>query len=173
MGAFNHAHRVNPNHVAGFYKQRPNGSQWGTVPPSPSSWAVLGWEEVDYDAMPPGTALAGCRYFRSTHPILIDGSVEHVGLSSELDRERVFLVTGGPHGPYLATTQELPQKPATEAWLILGPAGGGDMNYVPWTAFPGRMAAAIPPTTEKIEELDLTRPYAVKYISKETAELCA
>lgn len=172
--AFKYLERVNAHHYKTFFRQRPAGSQWGVVPPSPDAWAVLDWVEVDPATLPAGTTLPGCRYFRSTLPLLICDAVEQIGLSCELDRSKIFLVPGtDSHGPYLATTQEIPKKPATEAWLVMGPASKEDSTFVPWTAFPGRMAATIPATTRLIEELDLSRPYAVKYISKETLELCA
>lgn len=171
--AFKYLERVNPKHHATFFRQRPFGSQWGLIPPTKEAWAVCGWEEVPADQLPAGTALPVCKYYRTRLPLLLVDAVEHVALAPAFDRTKIFLVPGGSHGPYLATTEELPKLPATEAWLILGPASKDDGTLVPWTAFPGQMAATIPAHVEKIEDLDLTKPYAVKYVSKETAEFCS
>lgn len=171
--AFTYLEKANGHHYKTFFRQRPAGSQWGVIPPSPNAWAHLDWVEVPASELPAGTTLPGCRYLRSTLPLLIRDAVEQIGLSTEIPHDKIFLVKGGSHGPYLATLEELPKKPATEAWLVLGPAGKEDSTLVPWTAFPGRMAATIPPTTESIEQVDLNLPYAVKHVSKETAELCA
>jgi hypothetical protein len=75
-----------------------------------------------------------------------------------MDRSKIFLVKNGYVGPYLATTEPLEKKPATEAWLVMGPTSKTDSTFVPWTAFPGRIAAPIPPATEQIEEIDLSLP---------------
>jgi len=171
--AFEYLERVNAYRYKTFFRQRPAGSQWGIIPPSPNAWAVLDWVEVPASELPAGTTMPGCRYFRTTLPLMICDAVEQIGLSTEIPHDKIFLVKGGSHGPYLATLEELPKKPATEAWLVMRPAGKEDSTFVPWTAFPGRIAATIPPATQDIKELDLSQPYAVKHVSKETAELCA
>lgn len=175
--AFNYGLKVMPSHVQRtFYRQRSYGSQWGRhIPASVYAWAAgLVWREMPADQLPPGTAKPECRYFKTNDCGLLDGAVEHVGLSTELPRGKVFSVRDG-HGWALATTQELPKRSATEAWLVLGPAFPDDKTLVPYTAFPGRMAAAVPADWDgDLAKLDLeTVPYGVKYVSPETAELCA
>jgi hypothetical protein len=147
------------------------------VPKTPEAWAALDWEEVDPKTLPPGTTLPGCRYLRTTHPLLLQDAVDWVGLSTDMDPEKIFFIPAVPsdtHGPSLGTSEPIQPKPATEAWLILGPASKDDGTLVPWTAFPGRMAAPVPMTATSKERLDLKgTPFAVKYYSKETLELCS
>lgn len=174
--AFHHGLMVNEKHVRGFYTQRPHGSQWGRhIPGSVSAWAAgVAWRRVPHDQLPPGTANPACQYFKTNDPALLNGAVEHVALSTMLDRSLIH-AGAGPHGRYLYTTQELPKCSATEAWLILGPAAKDDPKLIPWTAFPGRMAAAPPPDWDgDLQKLDLENvPYGVRYISPETVELIA
>lgn len=175
--AFHHSLKVMPTHVQHtFYRQRRGGSQWGRhIPTSVHAWAeAIAWREVPHDQLPPGTAKPECRYFKTNDCGLLDGAVEHVGLSTDVPRGKIFSVNGA-HGWGLMTTQELPKQCATEAWLILGPAFPDDKTLVPYTAFPGRMAAAPPADWDgDLAKLDLeTVPYGVKYVSPETADLCA
>lgn len=161
-----------PDHTSGLFRQRPAGSQWGRyVPPNPDAWAALAWREVPHDQLPPRAANPTCRYFKTNDPALLDGAVEHVGLSTDIPRGQVFS-SRGPHGWQLVTATELPRRCATEAWLVLGPAGR-DAGLIPWTAFPGRMAAAPPPDWDgDLSKLNLEEvPYGVKYVSPETVRL--
>ncbi len=173
--AFAYCQKVNPKHYETLIKQRPAGSQWGRlIPWSPDTWSVLGWWEAHPDAdLPPGTYNPACRYFISEHLLLVDGAVEHVARSTSFKPADLRLAQG-VHGPELITTTPLPQFPAHKAWLILGPASKEDSTLVPWTAFPGEMAAPVPPGTTDIAQLDTARvPYAVKYYSEETLKLCS
>lgn len=176
LAAFDNCHRHNDEIYKELCSQRPAGSQWGEwIPGSGSEWAAIHWSEVAYSEMPEGSAIYGCRYFRTTDPRLLKGAVEHVGLSPELDRSRIRGMVLNSHGWSLVTDEELPRKPATEAWLILGSTQyrptreKPEIPMFPYTAFPGRMAATVPPDWDgDISKLDLaTVPYVVKHIPLE------
>lgn len=177
-GAFRYCERVNAAHAATFYRQRPAGSQWGQIiPSSPDVWAVMGWHELDPYCLPRGTTLPGCRYFRSTNPLLLAGAVEHIGRSgaSGIHSDKIFFVSAtDSHGPSLGTHEPIPQKPARAAHLVLGPAAKDDPNLIPWTAFPGEVSVPIPPEATSLDGIDFyCEDYAVKYYPKETAEPCS
>lgn len=164
--AFRHGLQVNAEHVLGFYRQRPAGSQWGRhIPSSVLAWSCgVDWREVPHDQLPTGAGKSFCRYFKTNDPALLDGAVEHVALSTQIPRGEIQS-TQGEHGWQLVTRLPVPKASATEAWLVLGPAGPKDPELIPWTAFPGRMAAAPPPGWDgDLSKLDLEEtPYGVKF----------
>jgi hypothetical protein len=167
--------RLAEAHYRTLFGQRKTGSKWGaSVPRGPDWFLKRFWVEVPAVDLPTGAALPICRYFRTVDMDVLDGALESVAVLNELPEhlQKLVQLVKSPHGYDLVMPAgtALPQKPACEAWLVLGPAGKNDETLIVWTAFPGRLAGGFDPDVTgfdgRIESVDFTRPYAVKVLAK-------
>lgn len=172
LEALHATERLLPDHAKTLLGQRPRGSQWGPDNcPRFLTWytIVVEWEEVPHDKLPPASWLSFCRYFRTVSPFILRGAVERVAILNELPAElqaQVSLVKSA-HGYdlVLPAGTVLSEKPAEEAWVILGPASKEDPTLIVWTTFPGRLAAGLDPGFDgQIASVDFSKPYAVKVL---------